>query len=65
MRKAAAESFAHALSLSLDYHQTKRTGSLARTIDRGARARVSLALRDDIDAAYSVLASLLGAGIAQ
>ena len=38
VRKAAAESFAHALSLSLDYHQAKRTGSLARTIDRGARA---------------------------
>jgi ATP-binding cassette subfamily B protein len=38
VRKAASESFAHALSLSLDYHQTKRTGSLARTIDRGARA---------------------------
>lgn len=38
VRKAAAESFSHALSLSLDYHQTKRTGSLARTIDRGARA---------------------------
>lgn len=38
VRKAAAESFAHALSLSLDYHQTKRTGALARTIDRGARA---------------------------
>ena len=38
IRRAAAESFAHALSLSLDYHQTKRTGSLARTIDRGARA---------------------------
>ena len=38
VRNAAAESFAHALSLSLDYHQTKRTGSLARTIDRGARA---------------------------
>ena len=38
VRKAAGESFAHALSLSLDYHQTKRTGSLARTIDRGARA---------------------------
>jgi ATP-binding cassette, subfamily B, heavy metal transporter len=37
-RKAAAEAFAHALSLSLDYHQTKRTGSLARTIDRGARS---------------------------
>ena len=38
VRRAASESFAHALSLSLDYHQTKRTGSLARTIDRGARA---------------------------
>ena len=37
-RKAAAESFGHALSLSLDYHQTKRTGSLARTIDRGSRS---------------------------
>ncbi len=38
IRRAAAEAFEHALSLSLDYHQTKRTGSLARTIDRGARA---------------------------
>ena len=38
VRRAAAESFAHALSMSIDYHQTKRTGSLARTIDRGARA---------------------------
>ena len=37
-RRAAAESFAHALTLSLDYHQTKRTGSLGRTIDRGARS---------------------------
>src|ERR1700744_378560 len=37
-RRAAAETFAHALSLSLDYHQTKRTGSLGRTIDRGARS---------------------------
>ena len=37
-RRAAAEAFAHALSLSLDYHQTKRTGALSRTIDRGARA---------------------------
>ncbi len=38
VRRAAAEAFGHALSLSIDYHQTKRTGSLARTIDRGARA---------------------------
>jgi ATP-binding cassette subfamily B protein len=37
-RRAAQESFAHALSLSLDYHQTKRTGALGRTIDRGARS---------------------------
>ena len=35
---SAAEAFAHALSLSLDYHQTKRTGALSRTVDRGARA---------------------------
>jgi ATP-binding cassette subfamily B protein len=37
-RNAASETFAHALSLSLDYHQTKRTGSLSRTVDRGSRA---------------------------
>jgi len=37
-RRAAAEAFAHALSLSLDYHQTKRTGALSRTIERGSRA---------------------------
>ncbi|MBU1385602.1 MAG: ABC transporter ATP-binding protein/permease [Alphaproteobacteria bacterium] len=37
-RTAATETFAHALSLSLDFHQTKRSGSLSRTMDRGARA---------------------------
>jgi ATP-binding cassette subfamily B protein len=37
-RKAAAETFAHALSLSLDFHQTKRSGALSRTMDRGSRA---------------------------
>jgi ATP-binding cassette subfamily B protein len=37
-RRAAGESFAHALSLSIDFHQTKRTGSLSRTIDRGSRS---------------------------
>jgi ATP-binding cassette, subfamily B, heavy metal transporter len=37
-RRAAAETFAHALSLSIDYHQSKRTGTLARVIDRGARS---------------------------
>ena len=37
-RHAAGETFAHALALSLDYHQTKRTGALSRIVDRGARA---------------------------
>ncbi|HZV84280.1 MAG TPA: ABC transporter transmembrane domain-containing protein, partial [Brevundimonas sp.] len=37
-RTAATETFAHALSLSLDFHQTKRSGTLSRTMDRGARA---------------------------
>ncbi|WP_307348638.1 ABCB family ABC transporter ATP-binding protein/permease [Caulobacter ginsengisoli] len=36
--RAAVETFAHALSMSIDYHQTKRTGALSRTIDRGARS---------------------------
>lgn len=37
-RRAAAATFEHALSLSLDFHQTKRTGALSRVVDRGARA---------------------------
>lgn len=37
-RRAARESFAHALSLSLDFHQTKRTGALQRVVSRGAAA---------------------------
>lgn len=38
MAKAASETFAHALSLSLDFHQGKQTGTTARVIDRGARS---------------------------
>lgn len=38
MARAAEESFAHVLSLSLDYHQGKQTGALARIIDRGSRS---------------------------
>lgn len=38
MRRAATETFAHALNLSLDFHQTKRSGTLSRTVDRGSRA---------------------------
>src|SRR4051812_43442499 len=36
--RAAAETFAHALALSVDFHQGKQTGSLGRVIDRGARS---------------------------
>src|SRR5690606_3727070 len=32
LRATAAETFAHALNLSLDFHQTKRSGSLSRTV---------------------------------
>jgi ABC-type transport system involved in Fe-S cluster assembly fused permease/ATPase subunit len=38
MAKAAVETFAHALGLSLDFHQTKQSGTLSRIIDRGARS---------------------------
>jgi ATP-binding cassette subfamily B protein len=38
MAKAAVETFQHALSLSLDFHQSKQMGALSRTIDRGSRA---------------------------
>lgn len=38
MAKAATETFAHALALGLDFHQSKQTGAMARVIDRGARS---------------------------
>jgi ATP-binding cassette, subfamily B, heavy metal transporter len=38
MARAAVETFAHALALSLDFHQGKQTGTLGRVIDRGARS---------------------------
>lgn len=38
MAKAAVDTFGHALALSLDYHQTKQSGTLSRTIERGSRA---------------------------
>jgi ATP-binding cassette subfamily B protein len=38
LARSATEAFAHSLSLSLDFHQGKQTGGLARTIDRGARS---------------------------
>lgn len=38
LARSATEAFAHSLSLSLDFHQGKQTGGLARIIDRGARS---------------------------
>ena len=38
MARAAVETFAHALALSLDFHQSKQMGALSRTIDRGSRS---------------------------
>ena len=61
-RRAAAESFAHALSLSLDYHQTKRTGALGRTIDRGARSIEYLLRTLVFNLAPTVLELALAAG---
>lgn len=37
-RRAGARVFAHVHSLSVHFHQSKRTGSLHRTIERGVRA---------------------------
>ncbi len=38
LARSAMETFAHALTLSLNFHQGKQTGGLARLIDRGARS---------------------------
>ncbi len=38
LAQSSMETFAHALSLSLNFHQGKQTGGLARVIDRGARS---------------------------
>jgi ABC-type transport system involved in Fe-S cluster assembly fused permease/ATPase subunit len=36
--RSATETFAHSLSLSLNFHQGKQTGGLSRIIDRGSRS---------------------------
>ena len=38
LARSAVETFAHSLSLSLNFHQSKQTGGLSRIIDRGAIA---------------------------
>jgi ATP-binding cassette subfamily B protein len=62
-RRAASGAFAHALSLSLDFHQTKRTGALSRTIDRGARAVDFLSRVLVFNLAPTALELLLAAGV--
>lgn len=38
LAQSAVETFSHSLSLSMGFHQSKRSGSLSRVIDRGARS---------------------------
>ena len=42
LARSARETFAHSLSLSLNFHQGKHTGAVARIIDRGARSTDTL-----------------------
>ena len=38
LAQSAVETFTHSLNLSMNFHQSKRSGSLSRIIDRGARS---------------------------
>jgi len=42
LARSAVETFGHSLSLSLNFHQGKQTGALARIIDRGANSTDTL-----------------------
>ncbi|HEY1753202.1 MAG TPA: ABC transporter ATP-binding protein/permease [Caulobacteraceae bacterium] len=42
LARSAQETFGHALTLSLGFHQGKQTGALARVIDRGAQSTDTL-----------------------
>jgi ATP-binding cassette subfamily B protein len=64
-RRAAAETFGHALSLSMDYHQTKRSGALSRTIDRGARSIEYLIRTLAFNMAPTVFELILSAAVLQ
>ena len=59
-RLTAVQGFAHVQSLSLGYHQTKRTGAVNRIIDRGANA-VDFLLRFLV---FNILPALLELGLA-
>ena len=63
-RLTAVQGFAHVQSLSLGYHQTKRTGAVNRIIDRGANA-VDFLLRFLVFNILPAMAELLlAAGVA-
>ncbi|MFZ4607227.1 MAG: ABCB family ABC transporter ATP-binding protein/permease [Caulobacter sp.] len=61
--RAASETFAHALSLSMDFHQSKRTGSLSRVIDRGARSMDFLLRALVFNLAPTVIELFIAAGV--
>lgn len=61
--RAASETFAHALSLSMDFHQSKRTGSLSRVIDRGARSMDFLLRALVFNLAPTVVELFIAAGV--
>jgi ABC-type transport system involved in Fe-S cluster assembly fused permease/ATPase subunit len=42
LARSAEETFAHALALSLNFHQSKQTGTVARIIERGAQSTDTL-----------------------
>ena len=61
--RAAIEAFGHAMSLSLDYHQGKRTGALARVIDRGSKAVETLLETLVFNLAPTVVELILAAAV--
>jgi ATP-binding cassette subfamily B protein len=62
-RRAGARVFAHVHSLSVRFHQSKRTGALYRTIERGVRAIDFLLRFLAFNIAPTVIELLLAAGV--
>lgn len=63
MRQLAVDAFAHVHSLSIGFHQTKRTGGLQRVLERGSRA-LDFLLRFLVFTIAPTLFELVLAGIA-
>lgn len=62
-RRAGANVFAHVHSLSVRFHQSKRTGAVYRTIERGVRAIDFLLRFLAFNIAPTVIELLLAAGV--